>query len=278
MEVAKIIFREDLYPRIEKSPVTVQKYADDLDVLPPIEVNQHGELIDGWHRWTAHKKAGALEIKAVITETTSDVNFLELAIERNAAHGLQLSQEDKRNMARHIYHITPEKERDAKKKHLALILSVSERTVRDWLSRIDKDSREARNKRIFDLWMACYTQEEIGEKENLSHQAVDLILQEMADLPKLAKKRSTREGKSDFFRYFPGMAEILKPLKTSYSIYFSALYPAVYHSIKNNVKIYIDNAIKAVIWKAIIQEGGRYEGNRIYKGQHKRASGRRGQP
>ncbi|MDZ4241725.1 MAG: hypothetical protein U1D99_02770 [Candidatus Omnitrophota bacterium] len=49
---------------------------------------------------------------------------------------------------------------------------------------------------------------EIGEKENLSHQAVDLILQEMADLPKLAKKRSTREGKSDFFRYFPGMAEI----------------------------------------------------------------------
>jgi hypothetical protein len=34
--------------------------------------------------------------------------------------------------------------------------------VRDWLSRIDKDSKEARNRRIFDMWMACYTQEEIS--------------------------------------------------------------------------------------------------------------------
>lgn len=28
---------------------------------------------------------------------------------------------------------------------------ISERTIRDWLSRIDKDSKEARNRRIFDL-------------------------------------------------------------------------------------------------------------------------------
>ncbi len=35
--------------------------------------------------------------------------------------------------------------------------------MRDWLSRIDKDSKEARNKKIFEMWMACHTQEEIGE-------------------------------------------------------------------------------------------------------------------
>ena len=52
-------------------------------------------------------------------------------------------------MARRIYHITPERERDKKKKRLATILSVSEWTVREWLSRIDKDSKEARDKRIF---------------------------------------------------------------------------------------------------------------------------------
>ena len=38
----------------ETSAVTVQKYAEDLSVLPPVEVNQRHELIDGWHRWTAH--------------------------------------------------------------------------------------------------------------------------------------------------------------------------------------------------------------------------------
>ena len=65
--------------------------------------------------------------------------------------------------------------------------SVPERTVRDWLSRIDKDSKAARDKRIFDLWMQCWTQEEIAAAVGCSRQTVDAILPEMARLPKLAK-------------------------------------------------------------------------------------------
>jgi len=187
IKTSAVMFREDLYPRIEKSPITVQKYAEDLDVLPPIEINQHNEIIDGWHRWTAHKKKEAETINAIVTETLSDAHLLELAIERNSSHGLQLSQEDKRNMARTIYHVTPEREREEKKKRLATILSVSERTVRDWLSRIDKDAKEARNKRIFDLWLACYTQEEIAERENVDQHTVRDILGKMADLPESLK-------------------------------------------------------------------------------------------
>lgn len=91
MEVNQVIFRDDLYPRIEPSPATVQKYAEDLDVLPAIEVNQNNELIDGWHRWTAHKKKDAESIKVIVTETKNDAHLLELAIERNAKHGHQLS-------------------------------------------------------------------------------------------------------------------------------------------------------------------------------------------
>jgi len=45
--VASVVYREDLYPRIQTSATAVQKYAEDLDVLPPIEVNQRNELIDG---------------------------------------------------------------------------------------------------------------------------------------------------------------------------------------------------------------------------------------
>jgi hypothetical protein len=75
--VNEIVFRDDLYPRIETSATTVQKYAEDLDVLPPIEVNQHRELIDGWHRWTAHKKLGCSEIAATITETSGDTHLLD---------------------------------------------------------------------------------------------------------------------------------------------------------------------------------------------------------
>ena len=175
--VSAVVFREDLYPRIQTSAETVQKYADDLGVLPPIELNQRHELIDGWHRWTAHRKAGAAMIRAFVTPTESDAHLLELAIERNAAHGLQLSQEDKQDMARRIYNGTPERERDATKQRLASILSVSERTIRDWLSRIDKDTKAARDRRIFDLWLACWTQAEIAE-------AVDAPQQTVADLAK----------------------------------------------------------------------------------------------
>ena len=163
-KVNELIWRDKLYPRIKTCPTTVQKYAEDLEILPPVEINQRNEIIDGWHRWTAHKKQEAETIKVIITETESDEELLELAIARNATHGLQLSQADKKDIARKIYHATSEKDRDAKKKQLAKILSVSDRTIREWLSRIDKDAKEARDKRIFDLWLACWTQEAIAEE------------------------------------------------------------------------------------------------------------------
>jgi len=110
-------------------------------------------------QWST-KRCGT--IKATVTKTANESEFLELAITRNSSHGLQLSQQDKRDMARKIYSATPEKERLAKKKTLAKILSVSERTIRDWLSRMDKDAKEARNQRIFQMWLACYSRAAIG--------------------------------------------------------------------------------------------------------------------
>jgi hypothetical protein len=55
---------------------------------------------------------------------------------------------------------------------LAHILSGSERTVRDWLFRIDKESKEARDKRIFEMWLACLTHEEIAGKEDLIQKGI----------------------------------------------------------------------------------------------------------
>lgn len=178
MLVDDVVFRDDLYPRIETSPITVQKYADDLKVLPPIIVNQRGELIDGWHRWTAHKKAGATEIPATVVNTASDSELLEKAIETNATHGLQLSQSDKQRMARTIYTATPMEHRAEKKKHLSTILSVTLQTVQSWLSRIDKDNKEARDVLACSMWMAGYTMEEIAKAVSMKQQSVSVLLQE----------------------------------------------------------------------------------------------------
>lgn len=188
IETANIVFRKDLYPRLETDAATVQKYADDLIVLPPIEVNQHNEIIDGWHRWTAHKKKEATTIRVKITQTKSDAHLLELAIDRNAKYGLQLSVDDKKAMARKIYAYTDPRKQEGKKAELAKLLSVSERTIRSWLSRDDKDNKEARDKRIFQLWLSCWTQEEIAEREGTSVQPVkDALSDILADLPKYLK-------------------------------------------------------------------------------------------
>ncbi len=181
--LSEIKYREDLYPRIETSAVTVQKYAETLGVLPPIEVNQHNELIDGWHRWTAHKKQKAETIAVVVTQTESDAHLLELAIERNATHGLQLSQEDKERMAKRIYETcvySNQTEREEKKAYLAKILSVSDRTIRDWLSRMDKDAKADLRRLAFDMWLACYTHEEIAEKVGYKRRTVSDFLETVA--------------------------------------------------------------------------------------------------
>lgn len=89
-------------------------------------------------------------------------------------------------MARKIYGNTPQAEREAKKLQLARVLSVSERTVREWLGRIDKDSKEARDRRIFEMWMACYTQEQIAEREDLGQPQVQEITKNIGN-GKLAK-------------------------------------------------------------------------------------------
>lgn len=197
LAVTDVVFRKDLYPRIETDARKVDQYAEDLTVLPPIEVNQHNELIDGWHRWTAHRKAGAETVPAVVTETTSDDHFLELAIRRNAAHGLQLSAEDKKNMARRIYNGTAVRERERKKVDLASMLSVHIDTVRGWLSRIDKDDKEARDKRIFAMWLACRTQQEIADAEGVSQPYVaETISSETGNLRSAMK--AAAEHATDF--------------------------------------------------------------------------------
>lgn len=169
MNVSDVKFRDDLYPRINPDPATIQRYAEDVDVLPPIEVNQHNELIDGFHRWTAHRKLELQTIQAVVTHTATEAEFLQLAIKRNAAHGLQLADQDKRKMAVRLYAAGTGLDKQA----IAITLSVSLRSVNNYLSDVDKQLREERKQRIFDMYLACYTQAEIAEDVGLSVMSIN---------------------------------------------------------------------------------------------------------
>ena len=55
----------------------------------------------------------------------------------------------------------------------------------DWLSRLDKDAKETRDRKIGELWFSCHTNKEIAETVDLTEEGVLQITQEMTDLLKL---------------------------------------------------------------------------------------------
>ena len=163
MPVADVVVRDDLYPRMKTDPALIQQYADNLELLPPIEINQHRVLIDGMHRLTAHRSAGVTDIAVSVTETASDGELLLLACRRNATHGYQLSRDDKQRMARQIYHTAANADRPALKKQLAEVLSVTPRTMQNWLDYIDKDAAAETKAQAYAMWLSFRTQQEIAD-------------------------------------------------------------------------------------------------------------------
>jgi len=176
LSVDDVIWREDLYPRFDPIPARIQQYAECIELLPPIEVNQHNELIDGYHRWTAHKKADIEVVRCIVTKTASDVELDRLMAKRNADFGVQLSQKEKQRKARQWY-VTL----DTDKQQIADDLKVPLRTVQTWLSRKTKDMKAERNRQIAEMWLACYTEEEIAERVGVSIGTVFNVIEKSSE-------------------------------------------------------------------------------------------------
>src|SRR4030095_12247543 len=135
LPVDAVVYRDDLYPRSTTHHEKVQEYAENIEVMPPIEVNQHHILIDGWHRWMAHKKEGSISIQAIVSATATEMDLYDLAMEPNNAHGVQVSREDKRQFATRRYTATPVRDRAKVKELLLRKLSISDSTLYNWIRR-----------------------------------------------------------------------------------------------------------------------------------------------
>jgi ParB-like chromosome segregation protein Spo0J len=173
LKVSEVIWRKDLYPRFEPIPDKVQQYAECVELLPPIEVNQNNELIDGYHRWTAHRKKEKESIKAVVTETENDADLYALGCERNAHGKVAISKEERKSAAIRMY--TDGTGRTEEK--IAETLHVKIGTIKSYLARTKKESKARRNKRIWDAWLGCNTESEIADKESLTQQAISEIIE-----------------------------------------------------------------------------------------------------
>ena len=74
-----------------------------------------------------------------------------------------------------------------------LVPQPSTRTIahtapREWLSRMDKDAKETRTRRIFEAWLACRIGAEIAEVENCDEKTVTNVVSGISeDLPEFQK-------------------------------------------------------------------------------------------
>lgn len=184
MKTNQVVFRDDLYPRFEPNQAAIQKYANSLAFLPPIKVNQNNILIDGFHRWKAHQLEGAEEIAADVLQTASEKELKRLAYQLNSIHGLQLSTDEKQRYAQEMIG-------EMSVADLAEILSVSESTIKNWTSSQRKAIEEETNRRIIDLYLLCYTQEQIAEMVGVDKGTVSRKIENLLQNANLVEMQQT---------------------------------------------------------------------------------------
>lgn len=68
-----VVLRDDLDLWLGQRDDVMAQYADMIDALPPIEINQENELIDGWHRVRAAAHAQRTEIAQRVGVSASSV-------------------------------------------------------------------------------------------------------------------------------------------------------------------------------------------------------------
>jgi len=173
-KVLDIKIIDKLYPRTAKDTKTIQQYAENLEVLPPIEINQNNILIDGAHRLSAYKQCKKDEIPCFITQTDTEEDLYLLALQRNAAHGLQLSMDDKQKVAIKLCGSIDDS-------IIIKSLSISDRTYRGWTKNKREQLEKDRDSKVIDLWLQCYTQEEIAKQSDISQDTVKNIIKRFTE-------------------------------------------------------------------------------------------------
>jgi len=172
IQVSSIRFVKELYPRIKPNDEAIERYRDALEKLPPIVVARDGVLVDGYHRWQAHVREEVETIQAEDLGNLSDAEILREAIVRNAAHGQQLSRQDKQREAGRLWKAFEHLEPAAREQEIAELLAVSDRTVRGWTKDARKEEKQALQEKVWQLHLNCLSQRQIAEATGLDQATV----------------------------------------------------------------------------------------------------------
>jgi len=100
IKLSDIVFKDDIYARIEKDQALISKYAENANAIlnsnNRILISQGGILMDGWHRWKAFErvcgKEFELDVDVFLTDNTDAIEIESYAA--NQKHGKANSKKD----------------------------------------------------------------------------------------------------------------------------------------------------------------------------------------
>ena len=184
--VSEVKFVKELYPRLKENETAIEQYKDAIEKLPPIIIARDGVLIDGYHRWTAHKRLNIDEISAINLGNLTDIEILKESLVRNSYHGYQLSAQDKKNNANRLY-VLLSGNTDEKYEEISNLLSISKETTRKYCQESRQNEKKKQQERALDLWLNCWTQEKIAEELNIPQQTISGWITENEKNSKIGK-------------------------------------------------------------------------------------------
>jgi DNA modification methylase len=152
-----------------------------LDQLPPILIDQHNILIDGYHRWKAHDLMKQAEIKVEVRQVESEKELKRLAYQLNCTHGLQLSSDEKKKFANEMIDSISADE-------IAKILSVSVSIVIKWTKSKREALEDQRDQNILAEYLRAWnTQEQLAIKYNIDKTTISRIIKNLLQNKKITE-------------------------------------------------------------------------------------------
>jgi DNA methylase len=172
MSVDEIQFVKELYPRLREDSAAIERYRAAIDKLPPIVVARGRVLVDGFHRWRAHKDEKLTEIQVEDLGNLTDTEIFNESIRRNAQHGQQLTKDDKQRLCAVKWGQLGHLDEGDRVKEIMELLAVGKQFVYDHTKDVRAAEEAALRDRVWDLHLDCWSQPAIAKEVDRSQKTV----------------------------------------------------------------------------------------------------------
>lgn len=197
IDLDQVVIDLDIYPRAEWSQPTVSRYAEAISAgeqLPPIAIEAGtSRLLDGMHRYRAHRELGLGEIDADEHEIPDGVPTKLFAASFSTRHGERISHRDLQEITREVVQANPEFNISTAAKYSG----VTRQTASKWVSDITERRRSVRKVKALLLSRSGWSNRQTSEflevsldtvngdvKDDISvHLTEDVLRDALDDLP-----------------------------------------------------------------------------------------------